>query len=46
MSGQSCWRYHNGAEDFTNLMVKFCSEFAETHVRTFFSHLFFVFVKL
>ena len=32
MGGKSCWKYHNGAEDFSNLMVKFCSEFAEGQV--------------
>ena len=28
--GQKCWAYHCGADDFNNLMMKFCSEFAES----------------
>lgn len=27
-SGQTCWLYHSGTEDFNNLMNKFCREFA------------------
>ncbi len=27
-SGQTCWTYHQGFEDFNRLMVKLCTDFA------------------
>ena len=28
--GQHCWSYHTGPEDFNRIMMKYCTEFAET----------------
>ena len=31
IEGHKCWAYHSGPEDFNNLLMKFCREFAILH---------------
>ena len=31
VEGHRCWAYHSGPEDFNNLLMKFCREFAILH---------------
>ena len=31
VEGHKCWAYHSGPEDFNNLLIKFCREFAILH---------------
>ena len=31
IEGTKCWAYHSGPEDFNNLLMKFCREFAILH---------------